>query len=78
MVRVGNESQEPMVVYVSHTNSLGSWVCEKINTGDTVFSDDAHLIEFKYLSFKKMYYAWKIAQAERIKENFQKLLAELY
>jgi hypothetical protein len=77
MIRVGNENQEPMVVYVSHTNSFGLWVCDKMNTGDTLFSDDKNLVEFQYIKFKKMYYQWKIEHTERIKENFLKLLSEL-
>ena len=76
MIRKGNDSQEPMVVYVSHKNTLDSWVCDQLNTGFTVFSDDESLIPFSYPTFKKMFYDWKISQTDRVKANFQKLRAE--
>lgn len=76
-IRLGNDSQEPMVVYVSHWNTnFEYWVCEKLNTGDTVFSRETQLIDFNYKEFKRMFYEWKIKQQDVIKSRFIELLNE--
>lgn len=70
-IRLGNENQEPMVVYVSHWNTnFEWWVCEKLNTGETVFSNNDELIEFNYKKFKIMFYEWKVKQQDVIKKRY--------
>jgi hypothetical protein len=76
-IRLGNESQEPCVVYISGKSLLDLWVCEVLNTGNTVFSKDEQLIDFDYKEFKRISYSWKIEQQDRIKERYKKLLEEI-
>lgn len=77
-IRLGNESQEPCIVYIKGKNTnFNFWSCEILNTGDTVFSTDEQLIDFDYKEFNRIYYTWKIEQQDRIKENYKKLLKEL-
>jgi hypothetical protein len=77
-IRLGNDSQEPMVVYVSGWHpGFEYWICEKINSGDTVLSKESQLIDFDYKEFQRLYYEWKIQQQDVIKERFIKLLEEL-
>lgn len=76
-IRLGNENQEPMVVYVSHWNkNVKYWVCEKLNTGDTVFSKQSQLIDFSYRVFRRMFYEWKIKNQDIVKARFVELLNE--
>ena len=76
-IRLGNKNQEPMVVYVSHWNeNFNYWICEKLNTGDTVFSKEKQLIDFNYEQFKIMFYKWKIKQQNVVKKRFIELLNE--
>jgi hypothetical protein len=77
-IRLGNESQEPMIVYVSHWASrFELWACEKLNTGEIVFSKESNLIDFNYLQYKRMYYEWKIANQDIVKARFIESLNEL-
>ncbi len=77
-IRLGNDSQEPMVVYVLRWHpGFEYWICEKINSGDTVLSKESQLIDFDYKEFQRLYYEWKIQQQDVIKERFIKLLEEL-
>jgi hypothetical protein len=77
-IRLGNDSQAPMVVYVSNKNSkFNLWTCEVLNTGDTVFSKDENLIDFDYNKFKIIYYKWKISYQDLVKNRFIELLDEL-
>ena len=76
-IRLGNENQQPSVVYVSGFNrNIDLWVCEILNTGDTVYSTEESLIDFDYKKFRIMYYEWKIQRQDQVKENYVKLLAE--
>ena len=60
-IRKGNEYQEPAVVYVSHKNNWDAWVCEILNTTQSVFTtDESDLIDFNYKLFMQMSYDWKI------------------
>ncbi len=78
MIRKGNENQKPYVVYVSGKNKLGSFVCEIVNTGETVFTNYINdLIEFDHKEYKKMLYNWHIENAEKTKTNYLKLLMEI-
>lgn len=76
-IRKGNKNQEPCAVYVSHWHrSFDYWVCEVLNTGDTVFSKTTDLIDFDYNKLQTMYYEWKIKNQDVIKKRFAKLLQE--
>jgi hypothetical protein len=66
-----------MVVYISHWNTnFGYWVCEKLNSGETVFSNESQLIDFNYREFKRMFYEWKIKHQDIVKARFVELLNE--
>ena len=70
-IRLGNESQEPMIVYIySWHKKLELWVCEKLNTGDTVMSKNTQLIDFNYREFKILFYDWKIKNQDINKARF--------
>lgn len=74
-IRIGNDNQEPMIVYIKNWhNYFEKWICEKINSGDTVFSNNDQLIDFDYDEYKRMYYEWKIKQQDIIKQRFIELL----
>lgn len=77
-IRLGNDNQEPMFVYVRGWNSnFELWVCDKLNSGETVFSKQTELIDFSdYNDFKRMYYEWKIKQQDIIKNRFIEMLNE--
>jgi hypothetical protein len=77
-IRLGNDNQEPMVVYVKGFNeNLQFWVCEKLNSGDSVFSKESQLIDFNHSDFKRMFYEWKIKNQDVVKARFVELLNEL-
>lgn len=76
MIRKGNVNHSPHVVYVSHKNSFDYWVCEVVNTEDSVFSKNEDLIEFNYKLYMQMLYKWKIQNVNRSKIRFKELLAE--
>ena len=76
-IKLGNETQEPMVVYVSHWNTnFGYWVCESLNTGSTFLSKESQLIDFNYREFKRMFYEWKIKNQDVVKARFVELINE--
>lgn len=69
-IRKGNVYKAPVVVFVSHINSLGAWVCEILNTAETVFTtDEKDLIDFNYKLFQQMYWDWKIENQDKIKQR---------
>ena len=76
-IRKGNEYQAPTLVYVSHKNSWNAWVCEILNTTQSVFTiDESDLLDFNYKVFMQMSYDWKIKNqaivtARLIKERQQ-------
>lgn len=76
MIRTGLENQEPTVVFVTGKNKFGLWICEALNTENTYFSKDANLIEFDFITFKRLYYQHKIDRLPKVKENLEKLLED--
>lgn len=75
-IRKGTDSEPPMVVYVSHINSFGFWVCEKLNTGESHFSKSSQLIDFTYVKFQQMYYQWQIDNLKIKEKRFRELLSD--
>lgn len=69
-IRKGNENHAPVIVLVSHKNSWDAWVCEILNTTETVFTiDENDLIDFNYKLFQQMYWDWKIENQDKIKKR---------
>lgn len=75
-IRKGDDATAPMIVYVSHINTLGYWVTPKLNTGETYFSENTRLIDFSYAKFQQMYYRWEIDNLKIKEKRFQELLSE--
>ena len=77
-IRLGNESQEPMVVYVAGWNpNIFCWVCHKLNTGDIVFTKENSLIDFNYKKFQQLFYQWKIENQDIVKARYVQMLNDL-
>lgn len=78
-IRKGNDTQEPTIVYIARRNKrLDFWVCEVLNTGETVFTtENSDLIDFDYNLFEKMYLDWKIENCDKVKERLIKSREEL-
>ncbi len=78
MIRKGNKSQEPAVVFVSGFNTnFKCWVVHSLNTWTIMFSKKSDLIEFDYNEFQKMYYTWKIDNQDAVTKRYMESLAEL-
>lgn len=71
-IRLGNENQKPLVVYVGGLNSFGFLVCRELNSTSIVFSepDGDDLVDFDMKLLEKLSKEWRI-------ENLKKQLAEL-
>lgn len=77
-VRLGNNSQEPMVVYVQHFQSkMRFWVVTKLNTKEVFFAKAKNLIDYKHDEFEVMLLKWEIDNADRLKERLKALLSDL-
>lgn len=76
-IRVGNENQEPAVVYTEFKNGLGLWVCNALNTGQLLMANDEALVPYDFMVFEKMRLQWRIGQLPTIKERLEKDLEEL-
>lgn len=77
MIRIGNEWNEPCVVYVSHLNiPYNKWVTAQINTGYVHLSEESDLIEFNFKLFNQMLYTWKIDSLPNERKRLEELLSE--
>ena len=77
-IRLGNENQPPMVVFIKGKNSHGHWICERINTGEIYFSsDENNFIDFDYKKFELLEAEWRVENAKNSLTRFEKNLAEL-
>lgn len=77
-LRIGNEHNEPCVVYVAGINSMDFLILRKINTGETQFEDpDADtLIDFDFKAYEISRAQWRLDQAKRSIDQRQKDLNE--
>lgn len=76
-MRVGNESQEPMVVYVlSYKTDLKLFTCAKINSGQMLFASKKSLIDFDYNKYLVLYYEWMVKNQDVIKKRYKELLRQ--
>jgi hypothetical protein len=78
MVRKGNDTQEPCVVYVRGWNSnFELWSTQKINTGDIYLSKEQDLLPYDNQDeFETMLYSWRIRQLKKTEANLLKLHKE--
>lgn len=78
-IRLGNDNQEPSVVYILGVNSFGSLICRVLNTGMVLFTDpesETGLIDFNIEVFQKLRKEWKLKDAQRLVARLQKEIDE--
>ena len=77
-IRLGNENQEPRAVHVGGVNSFDMLICRVLNTGEVVFSfpEGDDLVDFDMKLLQKLRAEWRLENAKRSVERFQKQLDE--
>lgn len=77
-IRQGNDNHEPRAVYVGGVNSFDMLVCRVLNTGEILFSmpEKDDLLEFDIKTLQRLRAEWRLANAQRSVERFQKQLDE--
>lgn len=78
-IRLGNDNQEPSIVYVFGINTFGSLVCRVLNTGMVQFTNpesETGLVDFDIDVFQKLRKEWKLKEAQRLVEKLQKEIDE--
>lgn len=77
-IRVGNNNQEPVAVYVSGVNSFELLICRALNTGMILFSspEKDDLLDFNMTVLTKLRAEWSLEKTRRDLESWTKRIAE--
>ena len=77
-IRPGNDNHEPRAVYVGGVNGFDMLVCRVLNTGEVMFSypESGDLLDFDIKLLQKLRAEWRLDNAKRSVERFQKQLDE--